>query len=92
MSARTIWKFPLALVDVQHITVPIGATFLTAQMQHEAFVLWALVDPDAPRESRAVAVIGTGNPIAPSALSGMRYLATVQDDPFVWHVFVPEDV
>lgn len=86
----TIWKFPLARVDRQSVNVPRGARFLSAGVQAGQIVAWALVNPHAPDEVWTVLVIGTGNPIPPDSLTGMAYLTTVQDGPFVWHVFVPE--
>jgi hypothetical protein len=87
---RTIWKFPLRITDVQHIAIPRGVQFLSAQVQVGEIVAWALVHPGNPTESVEVQVIGTGNDITPGMLTGMRHLATVQQFPFVWHIFVPE--
>lgn len=89
----TVWKFPIIAHDVQTISVPRGAKYLTAQMQRDTITLWALVDPTAPAERHTIRVVGTGNPVQPDALTGMRYLATVQEGGwpgYVWHVFVPE--
>lgn len=82
---RVIYKYsikPLAsLVDVQ---MPFGAHILTAQMQGDVLCLWAMVNPEAVTVSRHIEIIGTGNPFTESH---RRHIATVQDGPWVWHVF-----
>lgn len=88
---KTIYKYPLRLTDVQTMRAPEGARFLSAQSQHGEITVWALVAPDAPIESYTVRIVGTGNPIQPNDLTGLRYLNTAQQDGFVWHVFVPSE-
>lgn len=83
---RTIWKYPLGITDTQNLMLPEGAEILSAQMQGETLCLWALVNPDAPKQRREIEVLGTGNP-APEA--ARRYIATVQShtSALVWHIF-----
>lgn len=84
--SKTIWKFPLPLMDFPAVTMPANAEILAAQMQGSAPCLWALVDPDAPMETRLFAIVGTGHPATDRVLFE-NYIATVQDGPFVWHIF-----
>lgn len=65
--------------------MPTGATVLHVGIQRRIITLWALVDPDANPSIRHFAVVGTGHP-APDADEG-RYIGTVSEGPFVWHVF-----
>lgn len=81
----TVWKFAFAGVpgDAAPFLIPAGARVLTAQIQAGAITLWVLVDPSRPTESRRFRISGTGWDLPfPS-----EYIATVQDGPFVWHVF-----
>lgn len=87
---QTIWKYPLRIVDEQHIEIPIGAKVLTVQMQGNAPYLWALVNPDARRESRFIRIFSTGDTMPEHKLiSLLKYVATFQEEPnkIVWHVF-----
>lgn len=85
MSIRTIWKFGLQLTDRQTIEMPRAAEVLTAQMQGNTLCLWAEVVIGRHPEKREFLIIGTGNPIDPSVEK--KYIGTVQQNGFVWHVF-----
>lgn len=82
-----IWKYVLGepMTAVTHY-VPAGATFLQAQVQGDEVVLWAIVDPEMPKEERRFALLGTGYDLTarfkPSSFHG-----TVQQGNLVWHVF-----
>lgn len=65
---RTIWKYPLKVTDTQDVMMPEGADILTAQMQGVTLCLWALVNPDAPKQRREIEVLGTGNPATVSCI------------------------
>lgn len=83
MAMREVWKYRLEL-GINHLLMPRGALPLTAQIQHTSITLWAEVDPTVKREQVTVDVVGTGHPVP----DGTQYLATVQQPPFVWHVYV----
>lgn len=76
--APTIWKFALG----DDIEMPAGAAIVQVSKQNGAPTLWAVVDPDAPTETRAFEVLGTGWPFPPAA----AYVGTWFSEPFVWHV------
>lgn len=84
--STVIWKWPLAVTDVQIIRVPKGAQILTAQAQGGTLNVWALSDTDAETEDRLIRVIGTGNP-APA--NPGKFIATVQlyGGGLVFHIF-----
>jgi hypothetical protein len=86
--AKQIWKFPIVLKDRNWLTMPRGARFITAQIQDHNMCVWAHVQPEAQSEPVRVDVVGTGHDYD---ADGMSYLATMQQGPFVWHVFVPEE-
>ena len=87
---KTIWKFPLEM-GANSITMPRAAKILTVAAQYDELQMWALVDPDAPREDRVFFVLGTGQnlPEKISASFWDRYIGTCQlmDGALVVHVF-----
>jgi hypothetical protein len=83
----TIWKYPLAIWgEVQKIEMPIGARVLCVQLQDERPFLWAVVDDEAPAETRAFIMHGTGHQLMPG-----EYIGTIQLHGFVWHYFSIEE-
>jgi hypothetical protein len=46
--------------------------------------LWAIVDPEQPKQLRTIHIVGTGNPMPANLL---RYIGTAQRLDGVWHVF-----
>jgi len=83
MSA-TIWKYQLLQTDYQVVFMPDGAAPLHVGLQDDHWMVWAMVDPNAHPEPRYIAVVGTGHPIPDGTGS---YLGTIQQPPFVWHLF-----
>lgn len=81
----TIWKFELTLAGRQYTEMPAGAEVLSADMQDGKLCIWAIVDPSATKERRYFEVYGTGTYMNPD--SNLRFIGTVQEPPFVWHVF-----
>jgi hypothetical protein len=87
-NQTAIWKFPLKLSTVQCVDMPQGvspADVLDVQVQNGTICLWAMCDPDATLEQRDVYIHGTGHPFNPD---GMEHVGTVQQPPYVWHVFL----
>lgn len=84
---QTVWKFPLALAQTQDVLMPAGARILSIQVQDEMLCAWALVNPEADRERRYFLIVGIGHEMPKGRYT---YLATVQMDSFVWHVFERE--
>ena len=84
-----IWKFPIETEDEQVINVPVGAEFLSVQVQNDQPCIWAKVDPQENVIVRAkVVIVGTGHPAKHT--NGMSFLGTYQlaGGNFVGHVFV----
>ena len=79
---RTIWKFPLAVVDYQAITIPSptygNVQMLSVQAQAGTPCLWALVDSDGFGVPCGIYTVGTGNPYTVPNTSDVRYLGTYQ--------------
>lgn len=91
--AKTIWKFPLKIIDEQGITLHEGAEFLSLQMQRGQPCLWFLIDPNQPTAFVLVRIYGTGHHVDDTP---GKYLGTFQriygsaDTTFVGHVFMGE--
>ena len=84
----TIWKFPLATVGEQVISIPHGFNILTVREQNNAPVLWASVDDrETSKANIKILTYGTGAPI-PQGQEGV-YVGTymLDDGEFVGHVF-----
>lgn len=84
----TIWKFRLKLHSHQTIPVPSGAKPLCVQIQGGSVCIWLEVVPDNPICERIVRVCGTGIPMN---TAHSQYVGTVQQNDFVWHVYIMEE-
>jgi len=90
---RTIWKYPLGILDSQIIDVPRVASPLGVQNQpvggRDQLVLWMLVEDEAPKITVEVVVRGTGHEAL--GLFRSEYVGTAQTHggAFAWHVFPP---
>ena len=99
---QTIWKFELDLFngDVSQIEMPEGAVSISAGVQGRTFVVWALVDPNAPRVTRRFVVHGTGHPVLKEVTETFTaeiqnhpvevlasFINTVFIGPLVFHIF-----
>lgn len=81
---QTIWKFPLLLEGRQHAQVPRGYRLLHVAADPQGNIsFWAMVDPEAPKESVVFRVVGTGHPVD----DRWRHEGSLVQGPFVWHVF-----
>ena len=81
-----IFKYTLAVTDVQELEMPEGAQLLTVQVQNGEPQLWALVDRYANTVTRRIVIYGTGHEVHPDPGT---YVATFQQagGALVWHVF-----
>jgi hypothetical protein len=101
---KTIYKYPLRDPAESHhppvvadrgvecsIEMPKGARVLSVGEQEADLVLWAIVDPEAPKAKRDFRVFGTGWKINVTELElgGWSFVGTVQmKDGLVFHVWV----
>jgi hypothetical protein len=83
----TVWKFPLALEDAPVIEMPRGARLLHIAKQHDFPVVWALVDPTAPRVGRCLRLMGTGHDLLGPPDAPHVGTITLRDGLLVYHVF-----
>lgn len=84
----TIFKYPLALSPLQEVKLPKDAEILSVQDQRGTICLWAAFPgDDEPRVSREIEIVGTGQPVESFERVDRKFLGTVQQGDFVWHVF-----
>jgi hypothetical protein len=84
---RVVYKYPLEIVDEQHVKMPMGAQLLSVQDQNGDLCLWALVDTTAALTQRKIRIAGTGHAVATPGPGA--FIGTVQQmkGAVVWHVF-----
>lgn len=84
---HTIHKSILTESGVVDPPIPYEADILTAQLQKGKVTLWYTVDPDVTvvTRHRKVKIAGPGGYLA--NLDLYTYINSVQDGPYVWHVF-----
>lgn len=85
----TIWKYPLRIMDEQTLSMPEGATILSAQVQHESICVWALVIPARKIVDRVIHIVGTGHSVSAEKAKRWRFIDTVQlgGGSLVFHIF-----
>lgn len=81
---RTIYKYEVPMADEFIISLPVGAEILTIQIQHDLYMLWAIVDAVRKAENRTIIIRGTGHPLPDRPI---KHISTVQQKSFVWHFF-----
>lgn len=89
---RVIYKYELALKYKQDIELPMDYDVLSVQCQNNSIMLWAVVYPTAEKVPRRIYIFGTGEKLPDNFNEYIRpgYLGTVQQDIYVWHIFMPE--
>lgn len=84
---RRVFKYPILTPHsgspVVPVEMPQGSRALEFQYQDGVPCLWAEVDPSRATERRHFEIFGTGHLIPLDA----KYVGTVQDPPFVWHLY-----
>lgn len=89
----TIQKYPLLLQYRQTVDMPKGARILDVQFEvrdeKNAFVMWALVDPEADAAPCKIVILRTGNHTTKEHAAALAHRGTLQDpeDGTVFHVF-----
>lgn len=84
----TIFKYPIDIKDEQHVTMSAWSRFLSVGYDPSGqLCVWAEVNPDLkPPIDRTIWIVGTGGEM-PFMQQKSRFLGTVLDGDFVWHVF-----
>lgn len=91
---RTIYKFQFFVADEVKIEIVGLLQILSIGNQspgNNRLTLWAMVDTHAKANVITLRLIGTGNPVSDKVYRDGRFITTVKDDPFIWHVFLMEE-
>ena len=86
-----VWKYRALLVPGGHpLQLPVGARILSAGVQGDDVVVWALADPQVQeRTTQRIHIVGTGHPIGVEDARSLRFIATVEYPGGEWfHMFV----
>lgn len=85
---RTIWKFPVPIMDEFTLTMPENSEILCVKAKGLCdSEMWAIVETDAPLEDITFYVRGTGHDI--QDLKKSQYIGTfwLQNGALVFHLF-----
>jgi hypothetical protein len=82
----TIYKYQFRIADETIVVMPQGAKILSVQMQNGVPTIWAMVVTESKMKERTLRCYGTGHELDTFAIQG-TYLATLQINGFVWHIF-----
>jgi hypothetical protein len=72
-------------IDFSVVEMPAQSTILSIQLQGHALTAWALVPDNKPMIKRHFKIFSTGDDVPDAEKS--KYITTVQDGIYVWHVF-----
>ena len=88
---KTIYKYSLGLPHhnlVSDIAIYKGAKIISAQMQGNDLVVWAIVNPKNSLKPRTFYVYGTGFEMESYDKKHYEFISTVQTSHgLVWHLF-----
>lgn len=84
---KRVYKYPLTITDFVTISMPIGAKILRVDVQNEKPYIWALVDPDAVKETRCFRIAGTGHEIEDDHCDSYVGSFMLMNGALVFHVF-----
>jgi hypothetical protein len=84
---RSIYKYELNGTHLSAVDLPKGANVVKFDSQNGKYCIWALVDPESPKEVRYFTVVGTGWDIDDTDC----YIGTIQEGSFVWHCLEVSD-
>lgn len=82
---RTVWKFPIQIVNEQRIKVPpVWNPVLVGVDPHGDLCIWAEVQAGEATKERIVNVHGTGHAIGDNEV----HLGSAVVGQYVWHVYI----
>lgn len=83
---RTIYKYELKITDKQEIDIPDKFRILSVQLQNDIICVWAIVHTEREQLPTLFHIVGTGHPLS-HHWTAKDHIGTVQQGPYVWHVF-----
>jgi hypothetical protein len=81
----TIHKYRFKIDTAIHIKMPVGANILNVGVQDGWPTMWAIVNTEQPIADRNFYIYATGQNM--DEMFGHDYIATLQLNGFVWHIF-----
>ena len=91
---QLIWKYTFRKPTIlESVSIPEGYKWLSAGVQDNAVVVWALIDPGMPKQTAHLLFAATGATI-PEGIKLGELLGRVEDNGYVFHVFevLPDEV
>lgn len=80
-----IFKYDLVQDIDNTIIIGVNDRIMDIQVQHDSIVMWVQLDlTNRAKVRRVFRIVATGHEFD---ATNLNYLRTVQDKPFVWHVF-----
>ena len=93
MVAQAIWKYTIDKIGENLIEMPKGSEVLSVGKQDRLPVIWVLVDPSQPFETRNIVNVFTGRELATAQGGLLRFLGTIQiEEHEVVHIFEAVDI
>lgn len=92
---KTIYKYPITpRHEVQELWLPLGSKILSVIEQDMQIQLYVSLEyPEAPKEAKhRFMVVGTGWELDYEGELFPRFIGSVKQGPFVWHVFELDDL
>lgn len=87
--ANKIYKYELNELPYRtKLELPKTHKILCVQYQNNQLYLWAIVDDSSPQKQIEIIVYGTGHEI--DDVINLSYITTIQEPPYVWHLFKKE--
>lgn len=82
---RTVFKYPIEIVDDPYVIAPVGAHFIhVGEDPFCSLCVWAEVDTERSKVKHSLLIVRTGHPLPDS---GFSYFGSVKDGPFMWHFY-----
>ena len=88
---NTIHKYILQITENQTIPmrcIPQMGHILKIAWQGNSLCLWARVNTNIPERPVAFRIVGTGIEVNDETVHEFRFVETIFQGPYVWHIFV----
>lgn len=89
-DVRVVWKFTVPApgpTGRSWIDAPADAKLLSAGMQGDEMVVWALVDPEDQEPGLFRLIVANTGMTVPGFPEGARFLGSLTHNEVVWHVW-----
>ncbi len=92
---KVIYKYPIEIKDYNIVETYEDCICMSAQMQKRnglnTLCIWIMVDTDSPKKNAVFRVLPTGIDLGEFEVENYVLVDTVQNAPFVWHVFFDQN-